>query len=75
MTMNTALLSPSTPGTGLLSGWAVRSGLTLASWGLKRATRRTDRDRLLRLLQARAAADDALAERDAAYRSSTYGLI
>ena len=70
--MNTALLSPSA---GLLSGWAVRLGLTLASWGLARAARRTDRDRLLRRLAARAAAEAALAERDARFRSSTFGLM
>ncbi|KRE26252.1 hypothetical protein [Agromyces sp. Soil535] len=68
--MNTALLS--SPGSGLLSGWAVRSGLGLASWGLQRATRRTDRDRLLRRLEARAAAEAALAERDAIIRSAGY---
>jgi len=70
--MNTALLSPST---GVLAGWAVRSGLSLATWGMQRASRRNDRDRLLRRLAARAAAEAALAERDAAYRSSTYGLM
>ena len=72
MTMNTALLSPRS---GILAGWAVRSGLGLASWGLQRASRRTDRDLLLRRLQARAAAEAALADRDATYRSSTYGLM
>jgi hypothetical protein len=72
MTMNTALLSPNT---GLLAEWAVRSGLGLASWGLQRATRRNDRDRLLRRIEARAAAEAALAERDASFRSSTYGLL
>jgi hypothetical protein len=72
MTMNTALLSPRS---GILAGWAVRSGLSLASWGIQRASRRADRDRLLRRLEARAAAEAALAARDATYRSSTYGLI
>jgi hypothetical protein len=72
MTMNTALLSPDT---GLLAEWAVRSGLRLAGWGLQRAARRNDRDRLLRRLEARAAAEAALAERETAYRSSTYGLL
>ena len=67
--MNTALLSPDS---GLLSGWAVRSGLSLASWGLQRATRRTDRDRLLSRLEARAAAEAALAERDALIRSAAF---
>lgn len=70
--MNTALLSSRT---GMLAGWAVRSGLSLASWGLQRAARRTDRDRLVRRLEARAAAEAAMAERDATYRSSTYGLM
>jgi hypothetical protein len=72
MTMNTALLSPRT---GLLEDLAVRSGLGLASWGLQRASRRNDRDRLLRRLEARAAAEAALAERETTYRSSTYGLM
>ncbi|WP_129522213.1 hypothetical protein [Agromyces albus] len=72
MTMNTALLSPRA---GILAGWAVRGGLSLASWGLQRATRRTDRDHLLRRIEARATAEAALAERDATYRSSTYGLM
>ncbi|RZS67674.1 hypothetical protein EV187_0095 [Agromyces ramosus] len=70
--MNSALLSPRT---GFLADWAVRSGLGLASWGLQRAARRNDRDRLLRRLEARAAAEAALAERDAAHRASTYGLL
>jgi hypothetical protein len=72
MTMNTALLSPNT---GILAEWAVRSGLTLASWGMQRAARRNDRDRLLRRIEARAAAEAALAEREATFRSSTYGLL
>jgi hypothetical protein len=77
MTMNTALLSPDTrmPRTGMLADWAVRGGLSLASWGMQRATRRNDRDRLVRRLEARAAAEAALAERDASYRSTTYGLM
>ncbi|HEX6364692.1 MAG TPA: hypothetical protein VF000_00965 [Agromyces sp.] len=70
--MNTALLQPRS---GMLAGWAVRSGLVLATWGLQRATRRTDRDRLLRRIEARAAAEAALAERDAAYRSTMFGLM
>lgn len=70
--MDTALLSPRS---GLLAGWAVRSGLRLASWGLQRTNRRTDRDRLLRILEARAAGEAALAEREATYRSSNYGLM
>ncbi|KRC58362.1 hypothetical protein ASE14_17285 [Agromyces sp. Root81] len=67
--MNTALLSSSS---GLLSGWAVRSGLGLASWGMQRAARRTDRDRLQRRLEAMAAAEAALAERDAMHRSAGF---
>ena len=71
MTMNSALLSPRT---GMLADWAVRSGLRLAGWGLQRTTRRNDRDRLLRRLEARAAAEAARAERDAQIRSTTYCL-
>ena len=69
--MNTALLSPSA---GLLSGWAVRGGLTLASWGLARAARRTDRDRMLRRLAARTAAEAALAERDALMKTAGFPM-
>ena len=65
--MNTAALSP---GSGLVAGWAVRTGLDLAGWGLRRATRRTDRDRILTRLEARAVAESALAERDALIRSA-----
>jgi hypothetical protein len=71
MAMNTALL----PRSGMLAGWAVRGGLGLATWGLQRATRRTDRDRVLRRMEARAAAEAALAERDASYRSTMFGLM
>ncbi|GAA1761824.1 hypothetical protein [Agromyces humatus] len=63
--MNSATLSP---GSGVLADWAVRGGLLVASWGLRRATRRTDRDRQLSRLEARAAAEAALAERDALIR-------
>lgn len=70
--MNSAALSPTA---GLLSGWAVRAGLALARWGHRRAMRRTDRDLLLRRMAARSAADTALAERDAAHRSTTHGLM
>lgn len=73
MTMNTALL-PRRP--GILAGLALRGGLTLASWGLERAAARTDRDRLARRLAVRAAAEAAVAERDATFRSSAYfGLM
>ncbi|KQZ07393.1 hypothetical protein BJY17_000261 [Agromyces hippuratus] len=65
----TTLLSPDS---GLLSGWAVRSGLSLASWGLQRAARRNDRDRLQRRIDARATAEAALAERDALHRSAGF---
>ena len=65
----TTLLSPDS---GLLSGWAVRSGLSLASWGLQREARRNDRDRLQRRLDARATAEAALAERDALHRSAGF---
>ncbi|HEY9366196.1 MAG TPA: hypothetical protein VIP55_06150 [Agromyces sp.] len=65
----TTLLSPDS---GLLSGWAVRSGLGLASWGLQREARRNDRDRLLRRIDARATAEAALAERDALHRSAGF---
>jgi hypothetical protein len=64
--MNTAALSP---GSGLVAGWAVRTGLDLAGWGLRRATRRTDRDRILSRLEARSIAEAALAERDALIRA------
>jgi hypothetical protein len=67
--MNTALLPTRS---GVLADWAVRSGLSLAGWGLQRATRRTDRDRLLSRLEARAAAESALAERDALIRAAAY---
>lgn len=70
--MNSATLSPAA---GRLSGWAVRSGLALARWGRRRAMRRTDRERLLRRMAARSAAETALAERDAALRATTSGLL
>jgi hypothetical protein len=65
----TTLLSPDS---GLLSGWAVRSGLGLATWGLRREARRNDRDRLQRRIDARAIAEAALAERDALHRSAGF---
>ncbi|MBM7504428.1 hypothetical protein ACFPER_13135 [Agromyces aurantiacus] len=67
--MNTAILSP---GSGLVAGLAVRTGLDLAGWGLRRAARRTDRDRLLSRIEARAAAEAALAERDELIRRAGY---
>lgn len=67
--MNTALLSPSA---GPLASLAVRTGLELASWGLARADRRNDRDRLTARREARAVAERALAERDAMFRSGGY---
>ena len=65
----TTLLSPDSR---LLSGWAVRGGLGLASWGLQREARRNDRDRLQRRIDARATAEAALAERDALHRSAGF---
>ncbi|WP_448004130.1 hypothetical protein [Agromyces bauzanensis] len=70
--MNSATLSPAS---GRLSGWAVRGGLALARWGHRRALRRTDRERLLRRMAARSAAETALAERDVAHRATTFGLM
>ncbi|MFD4421710.1 hypothetical protein ACFWN7_09425 [Agromyces sp. NPDC058484] len=67
--MNTATLSS---GSGILADWAVRGGLSLAGWGLQRATRRNDRDRQLGRLDARAAAEAALEERDALIRRAGY---
>jgi len=67
--MTTATLSP---GAGRLAGLAVRSGLGLAGWGLRRASRRTDRERLLDRAEARAAAARALAEREELFRSAGY---
>ncbi|WP_395243482.1 hypothetical protein ACGGZK_15310 [Agromyces sp. MMS24-K17] len=67
--MSTATLSP---GAGRLAGLAVRSGLGLAGWGLRRATRRTDPDRVLGRAESRRIAEAALAERDALIRSAGY---
>ncbi|MEV1130980.1 hypothetical protein [Agromyces sp. NPDC049794] len=69
--MNSATLSPAS---GRLAGWAVRAGLALARWGRRRAMRRTDRERILRRMAERSAADAALAERDAALRA-TFPLL
>ncbi|GAA1945349.1 hypothetical protein [Agromyces allii] len=69
--MTTATLSP---GSGALASLAVRSGLGIAEWGLRRAARRNDRDRLAARLEARATAAAALAERDAMIRSSVQQL-
>ncbi|UOE44718.1 hypothetical protein [Agromyces larvae] len=63
---------PLNPGSGVVAGWAVRSGLGLATWGIRRASRRTDRDRLLDRIEARAVAEAALAERDALLRSAAH---
>ncbi|WP_448809591.1 hypothetical protein [Agromyces bauzanensis] len=70
--MNSATLSPAS---GRLSEWAMRGGLALARWGHRRAMRRTDRERLLRRLADRTAAETALAERDAALRTMPFGLM
>ncbi|QEO13335.1 hypothetical protein FLP10_02065 [Agromyces intestinalis] len=64
--------APLNPGSGVVAGWAVRSGLGLATWGIRRASRRTDRDRQLDRLAARAAAEAALVERDALLRSARF---
>lgn len=60
------------PGSNRLGEWAVRSGLALARWGRRRAARRVDRDRLLRRMAARSAAEAAIAERDRVIRSATF---
>jgi len=67
--MNTLILSPTS---GRLSEWAVRMGLGLARWGRRRAARRTDRDRMLRRMAERSAAEAALAERDRVVRAGTF---
>ncbi|HEU4755793.1 MAG TPA: hypothetical protein VFS72_03950 [Agromyces sp.] len=67
--MNTLVLSPAS---GRLSDLAVRTGLGLARWGRRRAARRTDRDRLLRRMAERSAAEAALAERDRVIRTGTF---
>jgi len=69
--MTTALLSP---GSGAVAALAVRSGLGIAEWGLRRAARRNDADRLQAKVEARAIAAAALAERDAMLRSSVHTL-
>jgi len=58
-----------------LAGWAVRTGRALERWGRARAARRGDRDRVLAQRAAAAAAEQALAERHVAYRSTTFGLM
>lgn len=63
--MTNATLTPLSPGAGALAALAVRGGLGLAAWGLRLAGRRNDRERQLSRLEARAAARQALAERDA----------
>ncbi|MGR0220446.1 hypothetical protein [Agromyces sp. ZXT2-6] len=60
------------PGSNRLGEWAVRTGLALARWGRRRAARRIDRDRLLRRMAERSAADAAIAERDRVIRSATF---
>ncbi|MFE6963536.1 hypothetical protein ACFVAJ_00395 [Agromyces sp. NPDC057679] len=74
MTTNTAL-SPLAPGAGPLAALAVRGGLGLAGWGLRLASRRNDRARQLGRLEARAAARQALAERDALTARATTRLL
>ncbi|WP_127793122.1 hypothetical protein [Agromyces sp. LHK192] len=60
------------PGTGFLAGAAVRTGLGLAGWGIRRSRRLGDRDRQLSRIEARAAAERALGERDALLRSAVF---
>lgn len=60
------------PGSNRIGEWAVRSGLALARWGLRRAARRTDRARLLRRLAWHSEAEAAIAERDRVIRSATF---
>ncbi|MGI9823387.1 hypothetical protein [Agromyces sp. Marseille-Q5079] len=67
--MTTATLSPTS---GLVASVAVRGGLRMAEWGLRRAARRNDPDRLLRRTEARAIVAAALAERDAVIRSTLH---
>lgn len=73
--MTNATLSPLAPGAGALAGLAVRSGLGLASWGLRLASRRNDRERQLDRFAARSAARRALAERDALSARTTTRLL
>lgn len=70
--MNAVSLSP---GSGRVAAWAVRTGLDLAGWGLRRARRRTDRDRVLARIEARAVAAAAIAERDELMRRAGYPPI
>jgi hypothetical protein len=67
--MNTLTLSPVSTRP---SEWAVRAGLGLARWGRRRAARRADRDRLLRRMAERSAAEQALDERDRLIRTGTF---
>ncbi|GAA1775406.1 hypothetical protein [Agromyces lapidis] len=73
--MTNATLSPLAPGAGPLAALAVRGGLGLAAWGLRLASRRNDRERQLDRLEARAAAQRALAERDAQFGRATTRLL
>lgn len=57
---------------GVLAGLAVRAGRTLETWGRRHASRLNDRERMLRAMQARRTAQQALDERDALIRSSTF---
>lgn len=76
--MNTAISrGPIPPRASLaatgLAGFAVRVGGALERWGRLRAARRLERIGEMRA--GTAAAERALAERDAAYRSTTFGLM
>ncbi|GAA1527721.1 hypothetical protein BJ978_002220 [Agromyces terreus] len=70
--MSTATLSPAS---GVLAAIAVNGGLKVAEWGLRRAARRSDPDRVRRRIEARKLAEAALAERDAMIRSSVAQLF
>ncbi|KQM83894.1 hypothetical protein [Agromyces sp. Leaf222] len=65
--MTTTLLSP---GSGVIAVLAVRSGLRITEWGLRRAARRADADRLRSEADTRAVVAAALPERDALIRPS-----
>lgn len=69
--MTAAILSP---GSGALAAFAVRCGLGIAEWGLRRAASRNDARRLAARYEARLLAEAALAERDALLRSSVQHL-
>ena len=67
-------IAPLSAQSGVLAPLAVRTGLTVAEWGLRRAARRSDRDDLQRRVEARALAEAVLAEHDAMVRRSACTL-